>query len=77
MNRRAAANADLAHCLALWLQGHKCTVQVLHVIPDIFEVHYTLRDDVKPQPPVRVDGTIKFPVGSQISVVQAFLREGM
>lgn len=77
MNRRAAVNADLAHCLSLWLQGHGCTVQIVAVKPDMFDVHYTLKLDIKPQPPVRIDGAIKFPMGSQVSIVRAFLKEGM
>lgn len=73
MDRRAAANADLALRVATWLQAKGCTVQVVYKAPFSYEVHYTLKLDMKPQPPVRIDGSVIFPKGSQEEVVLAFL----
>jgi hypothetical protein len=73
MDKRAAANADLAYRVATWLQGNGCTVQVAYKAPFGYEVHYTLKLDIKPQPPVRIDGSVVFPKGSQEDVVFAFL----
>lgn len=77
MDIRAAANADLAYSVAVWLQAKGCTVQVVYVAPFSYEVHYTLKLDMKPQPPIRIDGTVVFPVGSQEDVILAFLLDGM
>lgn len=72
MNRRAAKNADLAHRVATWLRDNGCVTTVV-VVGEVYFVHYTLRQDIKPQPPVRCDGSVIFPRGSQEDVVLAFL----
>lgn len=72
MNIRAAKNADLAHRVATWLQRNGCVTTVI-VKGEVYEVHYTLKLDVKPQPAIRCDGSIIFPQGSQEDVVLAFL----
>lgn len=64
---------SLAMSVAAWLASNRCTVSVM-TFADRMEVNYTLRDDVKPQPAIKVkDGKITIPAGSQETVVAAFL----
>lgn len=72
MNRRSAINAALAHRVRAWLDSKGCVTTVI-VKGETYEVHYTLQLDVKPQPAVIIDGSVKFPPGSQEDVVLAFL----
>lgn len=73
MDRRAATNADLASRVATWLEAQGCTVQIQYEAPVSYLIHYTLKLDVKPQPPIKIDGSVRFPAGSQELVVLAFL----
>lgn len=61
--------------LAAWLEAKGCTVTVMYKLSGHY-VHYTLKLDVKPQPPAHIkDGTISFPAGSQEDVILAFLLQ--
>lgn len=66
----------LAGRVAAWLITHGVkTTTTTQDKEGTWLVHYTLRDDIKPQPPVRIkDGGISFPKGSQQAVVDLFLR---
>lgn len=77
MDKRLAFNAALALQVSTWLQAKGCTVQVVYVPPLTYEVHYTLKLDMKPQPPVRINGSVVFPKGSQEEVIMAYLLDGM
>jgi len=70
-----ASDFSLAMSVAAWLASNKCTVSVMR-FKDRMEVNYTLRDDIKPQPAIKVkDGRISIPAGSQQAVVAAFLGQ--
>ncbi len=69
------SDRDLALIVASWLREKGCTVSVL-AHPLGWDVHYTLKEDVLPQPAVQVhNGRVIFPKGSQEDVVLAFLLE--
>lgn len=63
----------LAFTVGAWLQAKGCVVTLTNP-PGKWLVHYTLPDDMKPQPPVEIkDSKIVFPQGSQEDVVLTFL----
>ncbi len=63
----------LAYTVAAWLTSKGCVTALVEV-NEGWEVHYTLPEDIKPQPPVQVhNGKIIFPKGSQEDVVFTFL----
>lgn len=65
----------IATRLAAWLEANGCTVSIVYKLSGHY-VHYTLKLDIKPQPPARIkDGAISFPAGSQEDVVLAFLLQ--
>lgn len=62
----------LAGSLMGWLASNGCVVSLVETAEG-FEVHYTLKDDVKPQPPVKITkGRLIFPRGSQETVINSF-----
>lgn len=63
----------LATRVVSWLAANGCGAIAISLANGFVEVHYTLKLDIKPQPPIKVqDGGINFPRGSQEAVVQAF-----
>lgn len=63
----------LAAAVAEWLRKGGCIVSSVET-PDGFDVHYTLKNDMKPQPAVQIrDKSVIFPQGSQEEVLMAFL----
>lgn len=71
-----AQKADdlLAFTVGAWLQSKGCVVTLTNPPGKGWFVNYTLRDDMKPQPPVHIlNGSIIFPAGSQEDVVFTFL----
>lgn len=70
--RRAVINSSLAYRVATWLEKRGCTTTIALCDEFRYEVHYTLARDVIPQPPVKIDGSIVFPKGSQEDVILQF-----
>lgn len=71
---------SLAAAMAHWLEQNGCTVTMVRSSKTgDFEVHYTLKKDLMPQPPVRItrQPSVVFPTGSQEAVIQAWLRHCM
>lgn len=70
---RRYSDADLAAALAEWLECNRCTISV-SIEGDGFNIHYTLQNDIKPQPPIHVEGgKFTIPAGSQQAVINALL----
>lgn len=69
------AQQALALRVVHFLEVSGCTVQVTKVDVEI-HVHYTLKNDIKPQPAIRVTDkpSLIIPKGSQDAVVFAFLQ---
>lgn len=70
----SASQIMLAMAVYKWLEDNGCTVQ-LQKNGSEYLLHYTLRDDIKPQPAIVVTNkpSIKIPTGSQEAVVQSML----
>ncbi len=63
MSKRAAMNADLAVRVAMWLESNGCVTTIQHR-NETYEVYYTLKEDMRPQPPILCDGSVG---GSDVS----------
>jgi hypothetical protein len=65
----------LACNVADWLDSKQCQTSISSSDDGKALVLYTLRDDIKPQPPLEVkDGRVVIPKGTETAVVAAFLE---
>lgn len=74
----ALKDAALAANVVRWLEKRGCVVSatVNHGDPMAINIHYTLKNDMKPQPAVRIkDGAVIFPEGSNEDIIFAFLLQ--
>jgi hypothetical protein len=75
MSKRSEANAQLAGKVAAWLGARGCKAVTVVQVEEIMYVHYTLQLDMKPQPAIKIDGSIIFPQGSQMDVLEVFFQD--
>lgn len=69
-------DAMLATNFVLWLESRGCGAVTPVLKEDGWYIHYTLKNDIKPQPAVRiVNGSVIFPKGSCEDVVFDFLMQ--
>lgn len=69
-------DAVLAANFVRWLESKGCYPVTPVLKEDGWYIHYTLKNDMKPQPAVRIiNGSVMFPEGSQEDVIFDFLMQ--